>query len=158
MSVTLHTLSGNVDDLASNAVDPRHTIMWVETNSETNMIVDTGSGGGLLVGATRIDIADDGSFAIDLPTTSGATIPTNFQYRVWVEFRTIFDGAVKKERATTGWFSLTASVDVKDIVEETLAPAAYQTQLLAYAPDSNILVTGPVYDLDPVPATVTTTV
>jgi hypothetical protein len=68
---------------------------------------------------------------VTLPTTSGSTIPTDFQYRVWCEYRTIFGGTVKKDRWTSGWFSFTADANLKDVVEEQYAPPTYATQLTA---------------------------
>lgn len=125
---TTHVLTYDFADLLGVALDPTHTKAWIETNAPHNVIVDTTTGGKVLAGAVRLGDKTTVTGTVALPTTSGATIPTNFQYRVWIEYRTIFGGKVDTDRWNSGWFSLTADVNLKDVVEEQYVPPTYITQ------------------------------
>ncbi len=140
MAVTLCTLTFRVADLIGASFNPRRTRVWIETNVPGDVIIDA-AGNSLYLGNGLPDTQADGYIAANgvgqftgLIATNSTTNPTAWQYQVWVEYdrhlpQQTAGGA--KSRWSSGWFSLTASADLADVVAEQYVPPTWMTTATA---------------------------
>lgn len=133
MAITPVTLDGDVSTLLPGVeFDPRRIQAVLETNVPPGeILVDTSTGGQVHLGAGAVAIAEDGTFTVDLlPTDSEDLNWGNLQYRLTFTFT---DLATRKggQRGTTGWFDITESTNVRDIVERDYLPPTARSQAVA---------------------------
>lgn len=118
---TLVTLSGSVRDLIGDTFDPRRTKVWLTANADA--IVDR-TGNTIRLGDYRATVSDTGTFTFpDVIASSSTDINvTNLQYRLHVDYQPKSGGPRKTE--TFGWWTVTASANVAQLVaEQRLAPS-----------------------------------
>lgn len=124
MAVTLVDLTFDLADLIGTDFDTRRTKVWIETNVDNDAIVDPDTGT-IRLGDAKVTLNSDGTGTVaDLwATNSTGTNPTGWQYRVWVDYARGSDK--RRAKWTSGWFSLTATSDLADVVEEQFVPPTY---------------------------------
>lgn len=130
MAFTPVTLTFNLSNLLGTGFDKNSTKVWIETNIDGDVIIDA-DGNAIRLGDAKAAIVDGvGSFT-DLVPTNAATNPTDFQYRVWVDYRLSYQQSNKsrngRERWDSGWFSLTTSKDLADVATEAYVPPTWMT-------------------------------
>ena len=127
--VTLVNLTGSLEDLVGTDFVEGKAKVWIETSVTEGVIVDA-AGNQLRIGDAVATITAGAFTFTGLWATNSASNPTSFQYRVWVEYtpkRPATGGTKQVKRWDSGWFSLTATSDLADVVEEQYAPPSWQT-------------------------------
>jgi hypothetical protein len=121
---TLVDLTFDLADLIGTDFDTRRTKVYIETNVDNDAIVDPATGA-IRLGDAKVTLNSDGtgSFADLWATNSTGTNPTGWQYRVFVDYARASDK--RRVKWTSGWFSLTATTDLADVVEEQFVPPTY---------------------------------
>lgn len=138
MTVTKHTLTGSLADPAEgplvdtwNTRKPVLTRAYVEMNiPKGEALVDTSTGGQVLLGHVLLALDEDDAFAVDLPSTAATSLNwSGLRYRVVVEY----PNAATRSRDgwTSPWFELTADRNLRDVVEAEYAPATPVSELFA---------------------------
>jgi len=119
-------LTFDIADLIGSDFDARRTKVWIETNIDGDAIVDA-AGNTVRLGDAKATVNADGTGSFTgLTATNAATNPTGFQYRVWVDYPKATGQA--RAKWSSGWFSLTATTDLADVVAEQYVPPTYVTQ------------------------------
>lgn len=133
MPLTTYTLTGNLKNLFGTDFDSTRTRAWLETNAGDGGIIFDRDGNTVRIGGSAITINADGTFTqpglIGFDNAGSDVNPTGIQYRVWIAFTT----ARTSETVlyNTGFFSMSANVDLTDVVSDQFVPPEYQGALIS---------------------------
>lgn len=130
MPITPINLAFDVADLLGVDYQSGRTKVWIETNVDHNAIVDP-DGNTIRLGVAYATVGSDGTGTFTgLIPTNAATNPTAFQYRVWIDYPE--KGAADRSRTKwdSGWFSLTATSNLADVVAEQYVPPTYISAII----------------------------
>lgn len=116
--VTLVNLTGSLDDLVGTDFVDGYAKVWITTNVDGAIVDSTGNS--LRLG-DAVAAIEGGAFTFTgLWATNSATSPTSFYYKVFVQYTPKRPaGNASKQLVTwnSGWFTLTATSDLADVVE-----------------------------------------
>jgi len=127
MPITLIDLTFDVADILGADYEPGRTKVWIETNIEHDAIVDP-DGNTIRLGPTYVKPSSAGTGTFEgLVPTDAATNPTGFQYLVTVDYPAKGAPDRKGTKWRSGWFSLTTTSDLADVVVEQAVPPTYLT-------------------------------
>lgn len=131
--VTLVTLTGSLEDLIGADFVDGYAKVWLETNVPADGIFDA-TGNQLRLGDASALIADGAFEFTGLWATDSATNPTDFQYQLHVQYTRQRPLTAPGSGLTTwssGWFSLTATSDIADVVAEQYVPPTWMNATIA---------------------------
>ena len=130
MAVTLVNLTGTLTDLVGANFDSRRTKVWIETNVEGDVVIDS-AGNEIHLGNAAATVGIDGAFTFtDLVATNSTTNPTAFQYQVHIAYPVSLPQLANGGKNATwdsGWFSITVTSDLADIAAEQYVPPTWMT-------------------------------
>lgn len=136
MAVTLVNLTGDISDLIGDDFNATRTRVWIDTNIDGDVVIDT-TGNQIHLGNAQATVNSDGTFTFtDLIATNSTTNPTAFQYQVHIEYLKRLPQQTangKHSRWSSGWFSLTATSDLADVAAESYVPPTWQSSFIASA-------------------------
>lgn len=131
MAVTRHTITGNFSQLASvDLSDANRARAWLESNTNGDAIIDLITHE-IQLGTLPLTLTN-GTFtqANVIASNSADVNVTGIQYRAWVEF---YDTNLKTTRQwNTGWFDLTADVDIADVAEVQYVAPNWLSETVAF--------------------------
>ena len=134
MAVTLVNLTGTLTDLVGANFDARRTKVWIETNVEGDVVIDS-TGDEIHLGNAAATVGTDGAFTFtDLVATNSTTNPTAFQYQVHIAYPVSLPQLANNGNNASwdsGWFSLTATSDLADVAAEQYVPPTWMTTATA---------------------------
>lgn len=125
MAVTLIDITGDVGNLVGVDFDPTPiTKVWIEANAD--FLVDTANNQ-VRLGTAHATVASNGSFTFEdlIATDSDDVDPVEFQYRIWVDYRSLTTR--QRVKKNFGWFSVSATSDLTDLVEEQFVDPTWMT-------------------------------
>lgn len=134
MAISLYAVTGNAADILGMnfAISPSRKVkVVVSTNLPTDEAVIDLEHNRVLAGRGEVQVATDGSFAIEdlIGFDSEDVNPAGIQYKFDLVY---MDAATRKEGTwSTGWVSITADIDLADLVAEQYVPPTYMSGAVA---------------------------
>lgn len=126
MAISTVTLTGDIANLIGGDFDARRTKVWLEAN--TDFVVDEDNQQ-IRLGTATATVGADGTFTFaDLIASDSTDVnPTDFQYRLWVDYAQASDRT--RAQQTFGWWSITDDADVSELIEEQFLEPTWQSNL-----------------------------
>lgn len=126
MAISTVTLTGDIANLIGGDFDARRTKVWLEAN--TDFVVDEDNQQ-IRLGTATATVGADGTFTFaDLIASDSTDVnPTDFQYRLWVDYAQASDRT--RAQQTFGWWSITDDADVTELIEEQFLEPTWQSNL-----------------------------
>lgn len=129
MSLSTATISYDISDLVGADFDSRRTKVWVTTNVEGDTIIDT-VGNAIRVGDGLGTVAEDGTGSVAVWIPGTGSNPDSWQTTVHLDYAPRRPGAARVQRAF-GPFTVSASANLADLVEEQEVPPTYMSAAVA---------------------------
>lgn len=117
------TITFSLTDMLGVAFDVRRTKMWVDTNIPGNTILDTVANK-TRIGTGNVTIASDGTGSVVVWVPSTGSNPSSWQTNFHIDYpdRNAPGGRVSR---VLGPFTVTANIDLADLVSEQAIPPNY---------------------------------
>lgn len=127
MPLSTATITLDLEDKIGDNFDPRRVKVWVTTNAET--IVDT-DGNKIRIGSGNVTINADGTASADVWVPGVGSNPASWQTTFHVDYVDRNTRTGRKVQSF-GPFTITASGDLADLIEEQAVPPEYAGQIVA---------------------------
>ena len=129
MPLSSASITYDLSDLVGTDFDPRRIKVWATTNIADETVIDT-DGNQIRMGSGSGEVGSDGTGSISVWVPGSGSNPASWQTTIHVDYP---DPKTAKGRKTRsfGPFTIAASADLADLVEQQEIPPAYLTTVTA---------------------------